>query len=196
MVFFKVRVHTTTIISLADNHNHQGGFCMINLNEKFKALDLSPIKVKIMKEECWDFQQLELAEKFYKHFLMLHALEPTKSIVPHKYIDTFWHYHMLDTRKYMTDCTTLFGHFLHHFPYLGMRGDEDKNRAKQLFTETNQLFKKYFNEGLETLATAFRDNNSLGGCSSCTMDCGVDIDPATNMGLFLDRPSFSRNNYL
>jgi hypothetical protein len=58
-------------------------------------------------------------------------------------VDTFWHYHILDTRKYAADCQAVFGQFLHHFPYSGLRGNEDAaaheaacERMRVLYEET------------------------------------------------------------
>ena len=49
-------------------------------------------------------------------------LYPTKRIVPTLTIDEFWHAHILDTRAYMADCKALFGKYMHHYPYSGLKG--------------------------------------------------------------------------
>ena len=43
--------------------------------------------------------------------------------------------HILDTRAYSRDCEFLFGRFLHHFPYFGMRGDADRAALDRTFRE-------------------------------------------------------------
>ncbi|MCX7069356.1 MAG: hypothetical protein NTW85_16940 [Methylococcales bacterium] len=53
---------------------------------------------------------------------------------------------ILDTQKYQEDCELLFGYFLHHFPYFGMRGKEDEENLKMAWTETRQLYKTRFGE--------------------------------------------------
>ncbi len=96
------------------------------------AISLEPIKFKLMDKEegeGWSLYKVDMLEKWYKRFLYLCAKYPEKSIVPTKEIDKFWHYHILDTGKYEADCQQAFGYFLHHFPYFGMRGEDD---AKQL----------------------------------------------------------------
>jgi hypothetical protein len=42
-----------------------------------------------------------------------------------KIVDEIWHQHILDTHAYHRDCDAIFGSYLHHFPYFGMRGDAD-----------------------------------------------------------------------
>ena len=58
----------------------------------------------------------------------------------------FWHTHILDTQKYMLDCENLFGRYIHHFPYFGMRGEKDRNQLKKSFYETEELFLLHFSE--------------------------------------------------
>lgn len=131
-------------------------------------LDLDPIKVKLMSEEGegWSVQQVNTVEKWYKRFLALCLWHLSKPIVPTKAIDTFWHYHILDTMKYAEDCQNVFGYFLHHFPYFGMRGDEDDQARVVAFRESERLFFEMFSEPYSNSGT---ENGSLcfdgqGGC--------------------------------
>ena len=71
---------------------------------------------------------------------------PDQTIVPTKDIDIFWHYHILDTRKYMEDCDKIFGSYFHHFPYFGSRGKEDKANFEKTFLIAQESFKKHFGE--------------------------------------------------
>ena len=92
------------------------------------ALDLDPIKVKLMHAESgkgWTREYADMMETEYRRFLELMAKYPDEAIAPSMDVDEFWHYHILDTMKYARDCDNVFGHFLHHFPYIGLRGDED-----------------------------------------------------------------------
>lgn len=147
-------------------------------------LDLGPIKVKLMDKEegkGWTAEQVNMAEKWYKRFLFLCLKYPSKPIVPSKVIDAFWHYHILDTMKYAEDCQNIFGYFLHHFPYFGMRGDEDAKSLKAAFVNTNGLLMSEFGESMSELlgvfpsisieASADCDNAPQcagGGCGDCT----------------------------
>ena len=117
-------------------------------------LNLEPIMVKIMntKEgEGWSLEQVIKVEKWYKRFLILNLKYPNKSIVPNHQIDTFWHYHILDTMKYDEDCKNSFGYFLHHFPYFGIRSEEDAKNLSLAFEETLNLINLEFKEDLNEL---------------------------------------------
>lgn len=120
--------------------------------EAIAALDLRPIKVKLMDThsgEGWTPEFTDHVEVWYRRFLLLSQKYPTKTIVVNHAIDTFWHYHILDTRKYAEDCQATFGHFFHHFPYFGMRGEQDAKNLQTCFDETMQLIKREFGESLE-----------------------------------------------
>jgi hypothetical protein len=83
------------------------------------ALDLEPIKVKLMHEESgegWTLERANAVEFEYRRFLYLMKKFPNEQTAPLVDVDTFWHYHILDTMKYAADCEAVFGYFLHHFP--------------------------------------------------------------------------------
>jgi len=71
----------------------------------------------------WSVQRAEFAVEEYRRFLKLNAKYRELRIVPSLLVDEVWHTHILDTRKYAVDCQRIFGYFLHHFPYFGLRGD-------------------------------------------------------------------------
>jgi hypothetical protein len=104
----------------------------MNADDLCKAvmeLELSPIKAKLMhvkSGEGWSQEKVDAVEKEYRRFLCLMKLYPDESTAPLVDVDTFWHYHILDTMKYAVDCEQVFGYFLHHYPYVGMRGEEDE----------------------------------------------------------------------
>jgi hypothetical protein len=89
-----------------------------------QALDLAPIKFKATRQEDgygWTPQHADAMEVEYKRYLILHAKDPSLALAPERDVDRFWHMHILDTRKYAADCDAVFGRFVHHFPYLGLR---------------------------------------------------------------------------
>lgn len=95
------------------------------------TLDLDAIKTKLMhvaSGEGWSADHADAVEVEYRRFLTLMKLYPNDSTAPLVDVDTFWHYHILDTAKYATDCEQAFGYFLHHYPYLGMDGTQDSSR--------------------------------------------------------------------
>ena len=114
------------------------------------ALDLDPIKMKLMDDregEGWSQDYADAIERQYRQFLVLSARHPDRPIVPTKAIDTFWHQHILDTRKYAEDCERVFGYFLHHFPYFGMRGEQDARDLEAAFAATLDLVAAELGEG-------------------------------------------------
>lgn len=97
-------------------------------------------------------------------FLFLTFLYPTISIVPTKNIDAFWHTHILDTALYAIHCDILFGKFLHHFPYFGVRGEQDKANLNAAFEVTKSLFVKH---------SSLLNSESIS--ASCGVDCGSSL---------------------
>ena len=140
-----------------------------------QALDLDPIKVKIMDREegrGWTLEQANEAERRYKQFLVLKLRYPNRSIVPSKTVDQFWHQHILDTQKYAEDCQRIFGFFVHHFPYFGMRGEEDAANLKRCFIESQELLRKEFGEEMSIGATSAEcDSSACDGQPSCGSSC-------------------------
>jgi hypothetical protein len=121
----------------------------MNANNLFNAvmqLDLEPIKMKLMHVESgegWSLEKANAVEKEYRRFLCLMKMYPEEDTAPLVDVDTFWHYHILDTMKYAKDCEQAFGYFLHHYPYVGMRGEDDEqfridsgNRMAELYEAT------------------------------------------------------------
>lgn len=137
-------------------------------------LNLEPHIVKLIYEEKqdWSIDHALSVEKQYRAFLILHLRYPNKIHVPTKSIDAFWHTHILDTRKYMDDCNMIFGHYLHHFPYLGMRGEDDAQLWEASFKETISLFEKEF--GIKIGKQRTQAGLCAAACSdgdTCSSDC-------------------------
>jgi len=113
------------------------------------SIDLSMVKAKLMDEDegqGWTEDYADYAERRYRHYLCMIHLNPDGPCVPTKDIDLFWHQHILDTRAYAVDCEKLFGEFLHHYPYFGMRGEEDAQNLEDTFEETKILYAQLFGE--------------------------------------------------
>lgn len=111
------------------------------------ALDLEPIKRKLMDQReghGWTQAQADYYEQEYKRFLILLARFPEEMIAPDVNVDKFWHGHILDTMKYAEDCDNVFGFFLHHFPYFGMRGKEDAASLANAAMNMRRLYEQEF----------------------------------------------------
>ncbi len=108
------------------------------------ALDFTMLKAKLVEDKGWTPDTCEETEALYRRFLALNVRYPDKKLCPNGAVDDFWHAHILDTQAYEADCGQLFGKTLHHFPYFGMRGPEDKAALEAAFANTVDLFIRHF----------------------------------------------------
>ena len=112
-------------------------------------LDLEPIIIKAMDMEeghGWSFGLACRVAEEYRKFLVLCLEHPDEPVVPSNLVDDFWHLHILDTQKYMEDCHQYLGYLLHHFPYFGMRGEEDARNLRQAWEQTLTFYESTFGE--------------------------------------------------
>lgn len=111
---------------------------------KVHALDFTMLRSKLIAEKGWTAETADEIEDLYRRFLALNVRYPGRKICPTGPIDEFWHAHILDTRAYAADCDRLFGEFLHHFPYFGLRGPEDAANLERAFADSVELFIRHF----------------------------------------------------
>jgi hypothetical protein len=139
---------------------------------RLDRLDLEPIVSKLMDKKEGEGWTLEYADKRvleYKHFLMLNFMYPEHDFVPTHDIDCVWHRHVMDTEMYNKDCEMLYslwyqrlivnilrplmtfigvrinaGIFFDHFPYFGMRGEEDNKNLGLGYLKTQEYFMSHF----------------------------------------------------
>lgn len=115
--------------------------------QRAQSLDFSPLAYQLMQANAgphWSEERTATAIARYIGFLYLIDQYPYFQLVPSREIDEVWHHHILDTYKYAADCQLLFGRFIHHFPYLGTRGDADRHNLQHLFDMTQSLYQKHF----------------------------------------------------
>jgi len=118
------------------------------IDKEIAALDFGMIKLKLQEPdegEDWTADQCESAELEYKRYLHLCKIFGP-GIVPNRIMDIFWHYHILDTRAYHSNCDLVFGGYLHHYPYFGMRGEQDSLDLQEAFFVTKQRYLETFRE--------------------------------------------------
>ena len=133
----------------------------MDTNVDFKAiaeLNLDAIKVKLMHRESgegWSLEKANAVEFEYRRFLILMKQFPEEETAPLMDVDTFWHYHILDTLKYAADCEQVFGYFLHHFPYIGLRGEDDEAAHQRVGERMKQLYEQTFGEDYIRAETAY-----------------------------------------
>ncbi|WP_157268000.1 glycine-rich domain-containing protein [Azohydromonas aeria] len=108
--------------------------------------DLATRKLLESKPEIWTLDRAEKAVESYKRYMAVTKALGGVQLVPNADIDEIWHMHILDTRAYMKDCTELFGEYLHHFPYFGMLGEENKQQWLAVQTQSEALWQEMFGE--------------------------------------------------
>src|SRR5260370_24134095 len=112
--------------------------------DRVGQLDFTMLKRKLVEEHGWTHEFCEEVEPLYRKFLALNARYPDEKICPTGPIYAFWHAHILDTRAYARNCELIFGNYLHHFPYFGMRGPDDRARLEKAFRESVEMFIVHF----------------------------------------------------
>src|SRR5438876_1126080 len=137
-----------------------------------QALDLDPIKFKLMDPEegqGWSREYVNQMAIEYKRFLTLSIKYSEETIAPSKDVDKFWHGHILDTMKYAEDCRNVFGYFLHHFPYFGMRGEEDAANLAEAGRTTKRLYEEEFAETISSRASMCSVTVTKGDVAMCSV---------------------------
>jgi len=82
-----------------------------------------------------------------------------------------WHAHILDTNAYAPDCEKVFGKFLHHFPYWGMRGEEDLVDLYSAWNRTLALYKDTYKT-----ESPLWESGTPARCPNCGVGCMSDLD--------------------
>lgn len=135
-------------------------------DQKIESLDLRPIAFKLSLEPGWSLDRINHGLAQYRLWLKMVARHPEESIIPHKEVDEVWHMHILDTRKYAADCNEIFGRFLHHFPYLGMRGAADREDLHKAFAKSQEMMRAELGEDLRPYEAGHSDA-ALCGPANC-----------------------------
>lgn len=138
------------------------------------AIDLTMVKMKLCLPvekdgKGWLQEVADEGERQYRMFLKLCLMFPEVEIVPTGLIDDMWHQHILDTEAYQQDCYAVFGKMLHHFPYFGLRGEEDAANLQRSFATTVALFQEHFGVDitLGDRAAGCNGNGGNGGGQGC-----------------------------
>lgn len=94
----------------------------------------------------WAESRAKKAVRAYKNWLYLKRKYYSELLPPSKEVDHVWHLHMLFTERYHKDSNRIFGEYLHHFPYFGLRGKSDLNNLIRAFEQTKKLYQEEYNE--------------------------------------------------
>jgi hypothetical protein len=114
-----------------------------------QALDLESVKLRLTDTklgEGWTRAYADSIEVAYKNYLIMLAKyqEDAEDILLAEDVDEFWHAHILQTMKYVENCESAFGRYLHHAPHVGevTAADLDARAAKA--DKTRRLYQKEF----------------------------------------------------
>jgi hypothetical protein len=147
----------------------------IRINERLRradALDLEPIVYTLTRpadgEPALSLADADRDVALYRCFLKLCVLYPGATIVPTRRLDDVWHTHILDTAKYRADCIHVLGRFLDHFPYAGLRGEDDRRAWREDFARTRRLFREHFGVEIGSQPAASVCSNHGDGSDCCT----------------------------
>jgi len=116
-------------------------------------IDFSLLKEKLSLPaeeggEAWSAEVTDHVEVKYKRWLLLKWKNENVLIPPPMDVDAFWHGHILETQSYWRDCLVLFGKYLHHYPYFGIRGKADKEKLERSFENTVRLYEEEYGEDI------------------------------------------------
>ncbi|TWX68548.1 hypothetical protein ESZ36_08620 [Colwellia demingiae] len=112
--------------------------------KRVDTLDFVPHGYKLQKEHNWSESKINYTINLYKEWLVLQVLYEDLSFAPSELVDEFWHIHILDTRKYMNDCNSIKGEFIHHYPYFGLTDQENETVLESGFQLTKKLYLYHF----------------------------------------------------
>lgn len=127
---------------------------------RVSSIDFTMLKRKVVEERGWTPELCDEVEDLYRKFLALSARYADRKVCPTGPIDEFWHAHILDTWAYARDCEAVFGYYLHHYPYFGMRGLDDRAALENAFRASVELFIIHF--GIDPTA----GDTEARGCAS------------------------------
>ncbi len=131
-----------------------------NARSLVEKLDFIEQNSKLISYHGWKAEKAILIEGLYKKWLILHKVYGDSiTIAPNETVDEYWHFHILDTRKYISDCNLIFGYYLHHYPYFGLTETETQEDLSEGFALTQKLFKKHFAHNLTGLANPCRSTS-------------------------------------
>src|SRR3990167_2396942 len=120
------------------------------------AIDFSMIIEKMVKQDGWRQKDAEATCSFYRNFLYLNKKYANGQVLPPSVeVDEFWHYHILDTQKYLQDCDRIFGYYFHHYPYLVLDHNLNQQGLDLAFEQTQVLHQQEFGEPMYSTRSKF-----------------------------------------
>src|SRR5438034_8143694 len=112
-------------------------------------LDLRSVREKSIDELGWSSSKAEDIELDYRRFLYALAHTERDELIspPSQEVDEFWHQHILDTQKYLQDCKSVFGYYMHHTPSLTADEQAKADARRRKVYADNKINNVNFNSG-------------------------------------------------
>ena len=111
-------------------------------------------------------EDIALAIDEYKRFLTLKIENPSYNLAPTSLMDEVWHFHILDTNRYATDCERLFGRFLHHRPSYGpFDSSEEQPNLSDSFDCMMDLYRGKFGHDPISISASCNTDSDGSACS-------------------------------
>lgn len=108
-------------------------------------IDFSSIIGKMVQRDGWlKSDALQVCALYRKYLFLRRKYSHQYQLPPTKEIDTLWHYHILDTKKYREDCDAIFGEYHDHYPYFGFDEYSDHVDLNKAFLDTQRLYSQEF----------------------------------------------------
>ncbi len=122
-----------------------------DVRDYISHIDFSLLKEKLSLSpdqggQGWAAAEADKAEAKYKKWLILKWKYENELMPPPLDIDAFWHGHILESHAYFRDTLAIFGKYLHHYPYFGIRGKADKEKLETAFENTKRLYREEYGE--------------------------------------------------
>lgn len=74
---------------------------------------------------------------------MVALLDPLNEHAVSKFVDPFWHAHIIHTKEYMEFCDSVFGQYIHHKP-LDLDDPIETSSVNKLYDYTKSIYTKMF----------------------------------------------------
>lgn len=83
---------------------------------RLEAWDLTSVTRRTQRRLGWSRSKRRIAEREYRKFIGLIAINPSKPYGMAGEVDELWHDHVLNTQDYAAMCRDVVGAFVHHCP--------------------------------------------------------------------------------
>jgi len=87
-----------------------------NLWNKIAKIDMSQIRLRLILRKGFSEEKAVQSIARYRQYLYLSGSNQFGAITPDKLVDEVWHDHILDMKKYQSDCLATFGFVIKHVP--------------------------------------------------------------------------------